>query len=607
MYNIFQYLVLLAFWNIIFFWLFRQHHFIFIIPFLWLGLTYLQKYGKSRYFYLTHTIAALTPIFLMWMLYHTALQAWWLADDPFLLKNLVEQGIFSHFYQSDVWRSLSPANLTPWVVLSLGIDWHWFGLEPLGYYWHHLLSFSLILLIAYQVLNLFFSPLICSIALSLLVASVPSANIAQFLMVRHYLEGLGLSLLALWSYVRAVQTQQQSWAFGGSFFYLLATTAKEIYVPLVVVLPCLPIGSWKQRWKKLIPFIVVAGSYVFWRAYMLKPNHLVTGYGEAFAPQLDWDGVLALPNRLAEVLGWQHTWQWLIVGLAIALFLWILVKYIKKHNPSYILVWLAATLLPIVPVLSILDSRYLFLPYFIFCVGIAVSLQILINKQWHFLVLGISFSLLTVGIKSVESSSVIFRYHNLLERYRLEGEFVLTDHSSNNWLLNPYGAEGHYSSLQWFRTHILKLPPGPKICYDLCICQPQLHDHIYQYEPGTLKILSVSEPAQSCGNKPSADLTVHLWLEDHTLFWQLGPYQLGQYYATVSTQPKMTGQWLLVPTSGNYSFSFHQKIYVIVRYVSPAGWQTYSPQLVFDPSPTNAQRTVQLKWKRHSSKEKTDN
>jgi len=43
----------------------------------------------------------------MWTLYHTALQAWWLADDPALLKNIVEHGIFSHFYQSEARRSLN--------------------------------------------------------------------------------------------------------------------------------------------------------------------------------------------------------------------------------------------------------------------------------------------------------------------------------------------------------------------------------------------------------------------------------------------------------------------------------------------------------------------
>ncbi len=187
--------ILLSSWSCAVFWLFQQHHIILlIIGVLWIGLKQLNQRDHLLLSYLTHSIAALIPIVLMWTLYHSVLQAWWLADDPALLKSIVEHGVFPHFYQSEVWRSLSPANLTPWVTLSLGIDWHLFGLEPSGFYWHHLLSFSIVLLIAYFVLNLFFSPLVCSLTLGFLVASVPSANLVQFLMVRHYLEGLGLSL-----------------------------------------------------------------------------------------------------------------------------------------------------------------------------------------------------------------------------------------------------------------------------------------------------------------------------------------------------------------------------------------------------------------------------
>jgi len=582
-------------WGSAVFWLFQQHHIILlIIGLLWIGLNHLQSQRDNWSTYLTHSVAVLIPISLMWTLYHTALQAWWLADDPALLQNVVEHGIFSHFYQSDVWRSLSYANLTPWVALSLGIDWQLFGLEPLGFYWHHLLSFSIVLIIAYLVLNLFFSPLICSLTLSLFVASVPSANIAQFLMVRHYLEGLGLSLLAIWGYVKAVQTQRHGWAYLGSLFYLLATTAKEIYVPLVVVLPCLPVGNWRQRWKMLIPFVAVAGSYVLWRIYMLKPSQMLTGYGD-LSPKLNWDS--ALPSRVPEVLGWQHSWQLLIMLLAAFVYLFIIFKYLKNIQwiqLCAVLLWLAVTLLPIVPVLSILDSRYLFLPYFVFCLGVAFSLQFLMDKQWHYVALGLGLSVLAVGVKSVESG--VIRQVDLLKQYRIEGNLILTDKNANGLLVNPIGADWYYQSLQWLREHVLKLPKGARACYDLCICQP---DKVYQYVQGQLRTSHVSEQAQDCGQADAA-LSLKLHFATNSVHWQLGPYQQGQYYATLSTEKDViTGKWLAVPAQGKHPIELSNRSYLLVKYVSPEGWQTYSPVLELDPAQKNAQGVMQLIWQRH--------
>jgi len=558
---------------------------------------------KTSNDYVYHGIAILIPIALMWILYHSVLQAWWLADDPALLQSIAEHGIISHFYQSEVWRSLSSANLTPWVILSLGIDWHFFGLEPLGYYWHHLLSFSIVLLIAYFVLNLFFSPLVCSLTLSIFVASIPSADIAQFLMTRHYLEGLGLSLLAILLYVKAIETDKLRWAIFGSIFYLLATTAKEIYVPLVVVLPWLLVGNWIQRGKMLIPFVAVAGVYVLWRIYMLKPSSLLTGY--SLAPKLDWNIVFALPNRVAEVLGWQHSWQLLIVLLISLIYLFIIFKYLKILKwikLCAVLLWLAVTLLPIVPVLSILTSRYLFLPYFMLSLSVAFFLHILFRMQCNYIALALGFSMLAVGIKSVEIGPAVILPTESIKQHRIEGQFVLTGGNVNDLLLNPLppGGEGYYQSLQWLREHVLKLPKGVGVCYDLCVCQPQSSDKIYQFVQGHLKSSKFDESVLDCG-KHDVALTVKISRAGHVLHWQLGPYKKGQYYAIASSnRPNMRdgAPVINIPTRGNLFYDLSKTLYVVIKYISPEGWHTYSPILTLDPAKTDIQGNVELIWER---------
>ncbi|RKZ44676.1 MAG: hypothetical protein DRR16_32855 [Candidatus Parabeggiatoa sp. nov. 3] len=590
--NLFKELTVLSLWIAAVFWLFDAHQLILIlIGLLWLGLIPLQN-RRNPYWQnaLKHAIAASIPIVLMFVLYHSVLQAWWLADDPGLLQRIAESGIFPHFYQSDVWRAFSASHLTPWVPLSLGIDWHLFGLEPLGFYAHHLLSFTLVLLIAYLVLNLFYSPLVCSLILSLFVASVPCANVAQLIMVRHYLEGLGLSLLAIFAYVKALQSRQHRWAYFGALFYLLATTAKEIYVPLVIILPCLPVGNWKQRWKMLIPFVAVAGSYVVWRAYMLQLSYVLSGYS-VLVPQLDWAAVLALPNRIAEVLGWQQTWQGLIILLAVLVYLSIVLTK-QRHRLIYILIWLAACLLPIIPVLSILDSRYLFLPYLILCLGVAVSLQFLMDKRWHYIALGLGFSLLAVGIKSVEIGPTVFRQVDLIKQFRTEGQFILKGNAPNALLQNPIGAYWYYESLQWFREQSLKLPQGARACYDVCVCQPQATAQFYQYANiGQLISSTLSE--QACG-QADADLTVHFKWENGALHWELGPYAEGQYYIAPADRASVSGYLLAIPAKGQHPQALSRPFYFVIKYVSIEGWQTYSPVLKLLPE----QEIVIVRWER---------
>ncbi|MCK5877440.1 MAG: hypothetical protein KAG43_07380 [Candidatus Marithrix sp.] len=512
---------------------------------------------------LTNLIAVLIPIILMWIFYHPIQQSWWLADDPALLQSIIEHGIFPHFYDSDVWRGLNASNLMPWLTLSLGIDWYLFGLEPKGFYVHHLLSFSIVLLIAYIFLRQYFSALICSIVLSIFVVSVPSANIAQFLMVRHYLEGFGLSLLAILCYLKA--TKKFAWALLGSLFYLLATTAKEIYVPIVVILPFLTI----PRWRMLAPFVAVAGGYILWRIYMLKLNLVFTSYGGT-TPELNWD----IGQRFLEVLGWQQTWQLVILlGFGLVLLGVIVKKYLKQTA-----LWMVVIGLPIVPVLSLLDSRYLFIPYFLFCIGIALVLQVFLDRK--FIIILISLSLILVGIKSIESA--IVQQPHILAQSKSEGEFILQADSNHGILLNPISREWHHLSLQWLRQHILHLPKGARTCFDLCFCSPTVDENIYQYLSGQVKLINPLINKLNCGKKDMA-LQVKISFINNALHWQLGPYKQGQYYAVISTKRDMiAGQWTAITAHGSYPYNLPEKLYIAIKYDSPTGWQTYSPVLTLE-------------------------
>ena len=75
-------------------------------------------------------------------------------------------------------------------------------------------------------------------------------------MTRHYLEGMLFALLAILAFVHAQRRQSMPWAFAGALAYALAVTAKEIYVPLVlVVLVIPPVNNLVARVRLASPFI----------------------------------------------------------------------------------------------------------------------------------------------------------------------------------------------------------------------------------------------------------------------------------------------------------------------------------------------------------------
>ncbi|MEZ5671052.1 MAG: hypothetical protein R3E08_01180, partial [Thiotrichaceae bacterium] len=414
------------------------------------------------------TIFAITNLAILIFIgifYLPAIQYWWLEDDPLFLQGIAKYGVLAHFYRPEVWQDLMPYHLMPWVIASFGIDWQLFGLNPSGFYWHHFISFALMISIAYKVLRLFFPIWICGTVLIVFVVSLPSGYALQLLMVRHYIEGLGLSLLAYWFYIKALQTHRTRWAYLGSLFYLCATTAKEIYVPLVVVLPFLPIGNWQRRVKMLLPFMIVAFFYVVWRTYMLGIDHLFAGYDSITAPPLNWERFLALPSVLLTTLGWQtwgHTALVILTLLLVGIWFW----QSPKYTTGYLIIWVLAVVLPLIPVLSILsplNSRYLLLPWFLVCIGLAGLLQFLSSRDEKSISVSVAIMWIIGAISWTPSSQILTS--ELLKRNSIEGKFVLTASATPNTLFSPYSASWHYDALLWLKEHVLKQADTTKVCY----------------------------------------------------------------------------------------------------------------------------------------------
>jgi len=320
---------------------------------------------------LYNVAAVLLLIAFVLVRYNQILQNFWLGDDPKILQHAISYRPWEYFFLPDAWRDLSVINFTPWITFTYNLDLIIFGLDPFGFYLHQLVSLSILAIVSYVVLRLWFPLTFSLFGVLLFVSSPPFAESAHFLMFRHYFEGMIFALLSVYFFSRNLEKNKQALTVVSSSFYLLSCLANPIYVPLLFFLALLPGGGWRDRLRNILPFVCVAFLYAIWRWVML--GMLFGGYGV----ELTWPSDAKLffsrvINAMGIGLGEKQLswWKWVVVVdfLAVLLLLYRIEKKSRMVTFLEITTVSAAILLPIVPVSPIMEPRYVMLPLFLWLV-----------------------------------------------------------------------------------------------------------------------------------------------------------------------------------------------------------------------------------------------
>lgn len=532
------------------------------------------------------------------VLYFPPADSFWLYDDPALLKQIVVHGIWANFFVPEVWRLLSAGNFTPWVLLSLDMDWRLFGLQPFGFYVHHMMSLCLLFVLAYGVLRRWFSAKVCLMGLALFLLSPPLAESARLLMERHYIEGLLFSLASIHFFMESGRKDSLPHAALGAALYLAAAASKEIYVPLPFLLPFLLDGGWRRRAAYTAPWVVVFLGYLSWRYYML--GRLTGGYGLALA----WPGdFVSFPGRVATAMGGGSEaawWKWLIFASSLGLVFSILTTGGKK---LFVLIAASALVVgPLIPVSPIMATRYVWLLFFCWLVVHMIAWDGL-NKAAGRISAGV---IIWLWFGVLAACFVYMGRHGQMRsggfnQQAAEGRFVLRGGAGSDLLVNPAASGWYYSDLSWLRENVLRLPPGPAatadariMCFELMAGKTggafvDRFTSVWQFDPagGVLVRRDLnSYMTANCGGdgreaiRAEAPLTLRLAAGDSMVSWQFGPYHEGQYSLFLG---RASESLFVLPETGARSVSFRgQQIYCRLKYVSPEGWTTYSPLLKFD-------------------------
>jgi hypothetical protein len=330
---------------------------------------------------LTLSIASLVlAIGAVFALYGNSLQLWWCCDDPAILLHAQRYAPLEYFTVPSAWRALIPFSLTPWLSLAYDLDMALFGYEPRGFFVHHLLTLAGCAWLLHRIAARWAGDAAALAAPAIFLVGVPVAQAAQLLMVRQYLEGLLLFLLAIWWAVRALDGGPRPLRWLAALAFAAAITAKEVFVPLGFIPLLLPIGRFRQRLAMAWPWLLAMALYVPWRGHML--GTLVGGYtpaadipgnlfGDAVAafatvPAMLWNAPLvafAGLGVLAAAAAWRHGKPPGALLLAWAVL------------PP---VWLLAPLLPLVRFPG-LSERYFIIPWAALSLGCALALA----HAWH--------------------------------------------------------------------------------------------------------------------------------------------------------------------------------------------------------------------------------
>jgi|GEM_PF-1417587 hypothetical protein len=523
-----------------------------------------------------HIFAGGIPIILLWILYHETLETWWLIDDPCHLFYVSQNGLFTAFY--DRARLFSPINFNPMLPFSFGLDYLFAGLNPEPFYWHHLLSFTATLIAGYALFVHYFSPMVSSIILSSFVASLPVCDSSFHLMVRHYIEGLFFTFISVIFFLAALRKEKIMYHHTGAVFYLFACISKELYVPLIVLFAVFLLKRDRHDFKMLYPYAAAAVIYFLWRFYMLGLEGMASAYPHI---PVKLENILNAPMIFAAIMGWSNPWHIMVMAIPVLLFLITFTISSWQYKLTTITL-IVCSIAPIIPVLGMFSSRYVFVLSLVISIGTGIGIQYLYSltrktRLSYSPALLLGAALILAGCLSTEQG--IAKWKQYSDEIKTEGKFLLYNNDPHNLLITDHG---HcYWAFSSIRKTILNMPQGASFCKNDCIC-PFLHPDKKAwinmggqlYQAG---VTGNKKTPEECGNKGDLDVNIHY--SRGILKWKFGPHREGRYLVFIKG---WDSGMLQVKSDVELPYNINLKDdFIIVKYESPQGWSVYSPVLTF--------------------------
>ena len=517
-----------------------------------IGFTYFKRHTWIEY--LGATIVLIIATFLA---HGQSLYGSWRWDDGAHLIYAINYSPLQYFFNPEITRLQSGANLTPWNALFYDINIALFGMNAAGHYSHLLIILALGVTLFYAVLRQWLPPLPSMLGATMVLLGKPTVHIAAGLMHGHYATGFALTMLSIWAWVQYFRERKTHQLVLSIFAYLLATTCKEIYVPLPLLLFFLPVTHVSERIRAILPFVLVGALYTGWRYLVL--GRLIGGYSQGiFEKESLFNQLLGIPELLIDAKLYSFVF---ITLLTIHLFI-----FFSRKNINYYFVFISIiiAIIPLIPLTKFpgiyTADRYLFIPWITLSTYAAILLTN--SKGSIYMVFGqgaLLFSLLFIHQQEKQRISGDLNQWDALSRFSLS-----IDKSRQAIFLEP--DDGYKRSMLTNTRYTADLltpnsiPGNLHITYGSCM---DLRDsqllNMEIFELVNEKVTSMSDarrlekiPIQHAKSMP-LDSTISL--AQGVLNWKFGPYHDGIYHVFINDDKNA----YIVPKNGSVSWKFRKK------------------------------------------------
>jgi hypothetical protein len=520
------------------------------------------------------------------LLYHKVTRLWWIWDDTYLLHIVSEHRMLDYFAGGSVWRSMPQQLFTPLLTTSYEAELALFGPNAVAFHIVHLIELAALAIALAFALRLWMSRAAAACASFLFLVGTPTAVMASELMLMHYIESVILSILAAALFARAMRSERKLPLIASALLYFLAMLAKEIAIPLLLVLLILPERELRARLRAVWPHGLALIIYFAWRFAIL--GKVIGGYVWTF-------GLAELPlllmRTIAKIVG-TFAGPRLAIGIPFVLLILfgMLLRLRSRFSVIAIAVAFGAAIGPIIPVAVYYDHRFAWCAWICTAIVFAAGADTLRNRRLALSIM-IAASLLGAVVNRQQWKSEF----NAAKRLSDEG-IVFTDLEAGDAIRMPAIVPGVMFQVEWVKEFLLHRPAGTLWFYDdLYLCSGQKPRRVFGFDERTKQVREITAeiPAiasRYCASFRNAPLKLHFHYEAsrHLLSWDLGPYEDG--YTFVAGNGFLAYE---VERHGGLQLFGMKDQTFRVRYRSPAGWVTYSPELTLDFS-----RDRDLTWQR---------
>jgi len=520
-------------------------------------------------------IAAL--ILLTILLYRKILGLWLTYDDANLLRTTFDYSFVDVFTNSRVW----PQQLfTPLLLASFHAMRRIFGFDPSRFYVMQLAIAAITIVLVYAAVRQFLDWKRSFAAAALFALGPPICSVVVQLSTIHYFLAIAFCALSVIAFAAALRRPSMALDMVSILCYFLAMLAKEVAIPLPLLLIALPLRDAQTRVsvpqtrvRFAIGHVVAAIAYFLWR-------HAVLGtFLGAYGWQIDaaeWPRLLVLlPLRIMEGAAGAG----LAAGLLVIVLMTLTIAFAIRSRGSFLLLVAAIVVAgaPLIPLAKEVNRRYVAVPWLAWSIAFAAATTRRNDRVAAAL-------LVAVPLIAMAANRAEWRKEfPLRRRMSDEARFYFYDLPPDALLRNALVPPAALGEVQWLKTVHFGRPAGAWFYDDIFLCGAGIGSkRVFEFEGHqiveiTPRVAGIAK--QFCGStRNDAPLSAAFHFRNPALYWDLGPYPDGKYSAVIANGV----QAFEIPRRDALKLPGMAGISLRIRYDSPAGWTTYSPEIAID-------------------------